>query len=387
MGARSLAAAWGAALAGCALWAAALAEPIIGREPQGVQNVMVAAPPGYTREAWVRGLNIPWSLVFLPEGGALVSERGGTIRRIDANGRVLDQPYAKVEGVHHAGEGGLMGLALHPEFPRQPYVYAMHTYLADGRVLNRVVRLRHEGQRGTLEGLIIDGIPGARFHNGGRIAFGPDGMLYVTTGDIFQARMAQDRAALGGKILRLTPDGAVPEDNPYPDSPVYSYGHRNPQGLAWHPQTGELFASEHGPSGEFGFGGWDEVNRIERGANHGWPLAVGAAGREGLVDPLVAWKPAVPPSGMTFHRGDLFVATLRSEALVRIRLARENDAWRVRGIERWFALGPTEGELGRIRDVVEGPDGALYLLTSNRDGRGRPQAGDDHIWRLMPAQQ
>jgi quinoprotein glucose dehydrogenase len=262
----------------------------------------------------------------------------------------------------------------------------MHTYRSGGTVGNRVGRLRHEGERGRLDRTVLDGIIGARNHNGGRIGFGPDGMLYVTAGEIFQAELAADLKSLGGKILRIAPDGAIPQDNPFPGSPVYSYGHRNPQGLAWHPETGELFSSEHGPSGEFGLRAWDEINVIQAGANYGWPRAVGAVGNRAYVDPIVAWPDrTTAPSGIAFHQGALFVAVLRESALIRITLAREGKSFRASRVERWFGKGEESKQPGRLRDVVVGPDGHLYVLTSNRDGRGSPRPGDDTIYRLDPA--
>jgi quinoprotein glucose dehydrogenase len=283
------------------------------------------------------------------------------------------------------GEGGLMGLALHPDFPEEPYLYAMHTYRGPDGVKNRVIRLEDRGDHGRFDKVIIENIPGGLNHNGGRIAFGPDGMLYVTTGETFDAQLAADLNSLGGKILRLTPEGKVPEDNPFPDSPVYSFGHRNPQGLAWHPETGQLFASEHGPSGEFGLRAHDEINMIRPGGNYGWPNVVGAPGLKPYADPLVVWKEtAVPPAGMAFYDGDLFVAVLGRGALIRISLAQLGPGYRVERIERWFAQAPHETRLGRIRDVVAAPDGRLYFLTSNRDGRGSPRPGDDKIYRLEP---
>jgi quinoprotein glucose dehydrogenase len=209
-------------------------------------------------------------------------------------------------------------------------------------------------------------------------------MLHVGTGDTYRAEVAQDRAGLGGKILRVTPDGGVPADNPFPGSPVYSFGHRNVQGLAWEPRSRAPFASEHGPSGEFGLRALDEINAVIAGASHGWPRAVGAPGLRGHRDPVVAWPDTTtPPSGIAFWRGDLFVATLRSQALIRIRLAGEPGAWRATLIERWFVRSGGSGRHGRLRDAVVGPDGALYVLTNNRDGRGRPQPGDDRILRIV----
>ncbi len=377
--------------------ASASAEPIVGSAPQKVEDEFVPHPPGYRAVAWVQGLEVPWSLVFLPDGRALVSERPGRIRLI-RDGVLQEEPYAVLAAVEGGkgligfilelavgGEGGLMGLALHPDFPEEPYLYAMHTYRGPDGVKNRVIRLEDRGDHGRFDKVIIENIPGGLNHNGGRIAFGPDGMLYVTTGETFEAQLAADLNSLGGKILRLTPEGKVPEDNPFPDSPVYSFGHRNPQGLAWHPETGHLFASEHGPSGEFGLRAHDEINMIRPGGNYGWPNVVGAPGLKPYADPLVVWKEtAVPPAGMAFYDGDLFVAVLGRGALIRISLAQLGPGYRVERIERWFAQAPHETRLGRIRDVVAAPDGRLYFLTSNRDGRGSPRPGDDKIYRLEP---
>ncbi|MGE0714772.1 MAG: PQQ-dependent sugar dehydrogenase [Alphaproteobacteria bacterium] len=366
--------------AALAIGSAAACAQTRGPRPQAADDVIVSTPPGVTTETWIEGLEAPWSLVFLPDGRALVSERPGRIRLV-SGGHLLAEPAARIDAAQ-GGEGGLMGLAIHPDFARSPLVYAMHTHRERGETSNRVIRLRLEGDRLAFDRVVLGGVPGARFHNGGRIAFGPDGMLYIATGEIFDARRAQDPADLGGKILRVTADGQVPADNPFPGSPVWSLGHRNVQGLAFHPETGELFASEHGPSGEVGFGAYDEVNVVRRGGNYGWPLVVGAPGTAGYIDPIVAWPDVTtPPSGIAFWRGDLFVSTLRSQALVRIALERTGDGWRAARIERWFGERSTL-PLGRLRDAVTGPDGALYVVTNNRDGRGRPRDGDDRILRV-----
>lgn len=370
------------------------AEPIIGPKPQTVADVFLPTPPDIRVEAWVTGLEAPWSLVFLPDGRALVSERPGRIRLIQ-NGHLEKSPYAVFETTRGAsgagdfflnlfarGEGGLMGLAVHPKFPTEPYIYAMYTWRGARGVRNRIVRLVDRGAHGVFDKIVLGGVPGALFHNGGRIAFGPDGMLYATTGEIFEMHMAQDLKAFGGKVLRIDPGGGIPSDNPFPNSPVWSYGHRNPQGLAWHPETGALYQSEHGPSGEVGFGAHDEINIIEEGRNYGWPRIVGAPGRAPYVDPIAMWpNTSVPPAGMTFHKGALYVATLRSEALIRLRI----EGRRVLSIERLFAGDEYDGVLGRLRDAVDGPDGHLYVLTSNRDGRGSPRPGDDKILRMTVA--
>jgi quinoprotein glucose dehydrogenase len=336
-------------------------------------------------EQWVNNLEIPWSLIFLPDNRALVSERSGRVRLIK-KGILQDIPYAVID-VAHIGEGGLMGLTFHPDFPQKPFIYAMHTYKRGNNLFNRVIRFRDYGEYGKFDRVIIDGIPGGRFHNGGRIAFGPDRMLYITTGEVFDAKLAQDIKSLGGKILRINPEGEIPPDNPFKDSPIYSYGHRNPQGLAWDPETGTLFSSEHGPSGEFLRFGNDEINIIKKGGNYGWPEVIGIKQKKPYIDPFILWEKTTPPSGMTFYngskishlKGDLFVATLRSECIIRIRFKRSIDGFKVVGIERWF-----ENRYGRIRDIVQGPDGFLYFLTNNKDGRGKPRPGDDRIYRILP---
>lgn len=357
-------------------------KPFSGEIPQKVKDKFVFEPRDVKVEVWVENLEIPWSLVFLDDERAVVSERPGRIRFI-RNGTLVEKPYKIIKDVHHTGEGGLMGLEKHPEFPLKPFIYAIYTYKEKDKIFNKVVRFIDQGDSCTFDRIIIDKIPGARFHNGGRIKFGPDGMLYITTGENFNAELAQDLNNLGGKILRVTPDGEVPSDNPFTNSPVWSYGHRNPQGLAFHPETKALFSSEHGPSGEFGFFGHDEINIIYKGKNYGWPFVVGAGRKKEYIDPLVVWKKATPPCGISFYKKDLFIATLRSEALIRVEFRMENNKYKVLEIERWFAKDDYQGKYGRIRDVVSGPDGNLYFLTSNRDGRGTPRPGDDKIYRVI----
>ncbi len=386
-----------ALLTGLAVMGLVMMGPVFaaGKKQPPAPDLFVPSPQALKVETWVSGLEAPWSLVFLPEGGALVSERPGRIRRILSNGALAEGVYASFDSrstrkngfpaLRARGEGGLMGLALHPRFAESPFVYVMYTARTSDGTSNIIIRFKHQGEqggeRGVFDKIILSGPPGARYHNGGRIAFGPDGMLYVTTGEIFERDLAQDRASLGGKILRLTPEGAVPDDNPWPGSPVYSLGHRNPQGLAWHPRTGALYASEHGPSGEVGFGAHDEVNLIRPGRNYGWPRAIGAVGKAGFEDPIAVWPEyTTPPSGMAFWDGALFVATLRSEALLRLALSAEGD--RVISVERWFSEYSSKGRFGRLRDAVAGPDGRLYVLTSNRGGRGDPRPGDDRILRI-----
>jgi quinoprotein glucose dehydrogenase len=353
-----------------------------------VEDIFLPDGDGVRIKVWVEGLDVPWSLLFLSDGRALVSERKGVIRLI-SNGKLQGTQYAVLD-VAGIGEGGLMGLAAGPAFRSKPFIYAMHTYKKNGELYNRVIRFQDEGSTGRFDKIILDNIPGGTNHNGGRIAFGPDGMLYITTGETFESGLAQNLSSLGGKILRLDPEGEIPADNPFKGSPVYSYGHRNPQGISWQPVTGKLFASEHGPSGEFGHFANDEINVIVKGGNYGWPKVIGAPGLKQFIDPIIVWKKTTPPSGITFYSGsllkhlagDLFVATLRSQALIRIRL--DKDTGTVTRIERWFATSDSSGKYGRLRSIVEGPDGALYFLSNNRDGRGTPKQGDDKIYRIAP---
>lgn len=357
-------------------------SPLVGEVPQEIATTFTESPRNLTVEPWVEGLVAPWSLAFMPDDRALVTERPGRIRLI-RDGALREEPYLTVD-VAAVGEGGLMGITVHPDYPRKPFIYVMYTHRQGMQLVNRVERYRDLGDRAESDRIIIDGLPGSRYHDGGRIKFGPDGMLYITLGENTEPFRAQDRDILAGSILRLTPEGEIPGDNPFPGSPIWSYGHRNPQGLAWHPETGDLFASEHGPSGEFGIRGHDIVNVIEKGANYGWPVEIGVGGLEEYRDPLIMWEPATPPAGMTFWRDSLFLATLRSETLMRIDLVESSGEYEVTSIEGLFASQRYEGTYGRLRAAVVGPDGALYVTTSNRDGRGDPRPGDDKILRVTP---
>ncbi len=333
-------------------------------------------------EVVVRNLEIPWSMDFAPDGRAFVTERPGRIRTI-RNGALDPQPWATLD-VAHVGEGGLLGLVVGPDFARTKFVYVYHTYQQDGKLWNRVLRMVERSGRGQVDRVLLDRIPGAQVHDGGRIKFGPDGKLYITTGDSRQPSLAQDRTSLAGKILRINPDGTIPSDNPFPNSVVYSFGNRNGQGIAWHPDTKTMFESEHGPPGEFGLCCHDELNIIEPGKNYGWPAKAGIRGDPRYVDPIAesgataTWAPSgilIPSSGP--WRGSVLMACLRGAHLRRFVLA-SPDFRRVQSQEVYF-----EGELGRLRDVVQGPDGTMYLLTSNLDGRGRPTPEDDRVLRIV----
>jgi glucose/arabinose dehydrogenase len=323
-------------------------------------------PEGMEVEVVAEGLEVPWEIAFLPDRRALVTERPGRVRMLERDGTLRPEPVAEV-AVSAAGEGGLMGLALDPEFADNGFVYLYFT-TADGLQLER---WRLDGEALVRETGLVDGIIEAGpIHDSGRIAFGPDGNLYVATGEAGNGALAQDPQSLNGKFLRLTPEQ-------YRDGPsrpeIVSLGHRNPQGFDWEPGTDRLISTEHGPSGNDGPQGFDEVNEIRLGGNYGWPQVFGDEHGD-FTAPLRVYEEAIAPSGATFTSGgDYFFANLRGESLRRLRF--EGD----RVAEDEVLL---EGSYGRLRTVVEGPDGALYVLTSNRDGRGSPADGDDRILRV-----
>jgi glucose/arabinose dehydrogenase len=318
-----------------------------------IPTVPTAPPGGPTVLA--TGLQAPWSIAF--HGTTpLVSERDSArIRAVAADGSLTT--VATIAGVSGNGEGGLLGIAV-----RDGYLYAYFTAGAE----NRIARYPLSGQGvsvrlGTAQ-LLLGGIPSSSNHNGGRIAFGPDGMLYASTGDAGTSSRAQDLGSLGGKILRMTPDGRVPADNPFSGSYVYSYGHRNVQGLAW-AGDGAMYASE------FGQNTWDELNLIKAGGNYGWPTVEGKAGNASYVDPLQQWATAdASPSGIAISGANLYIANLRGERLRKVPLSAPATSTE-------FYLR----QYGRLRDVVATADGRLLILTNNTDGRGTPQPGDDRL--------
>jgi glucose/arabinose dehydrogenase len=355
--------------------------PEITPSPSASQGPVFTTQDGvrFRVEVVVSDLEIPWEMVFAPDGRLFVTERPGRVRIIDLTGRT-SQLALTLDDVFAEGEGGLLGLALDPSFASNRLVYLYYSARTQtDRAVNRVVRYRESGNRLAERVVLLDDIPANTIHDGGRIRFGPDGLLYVTTGDAATEQLAQDIASLAGKILRINPDGTTPRGNPF-SSPVFSYGHRNPQGLDWHPATGDLWESEHGNTGN------DEINALDIGVNYGWPRIEGNQTLAGLREPIVFFNPSVAPSGASFYRGqrftqfanNLFVGTLRGTHLLRLRL----DAATPRRIVAQERL--LEGQFGRIRDVVSGPDGYLYFCTNNRDGRGNPVSGDDRIARLAP---
>ncbi|SDQ38723.1 Glucose/arabinose dehydrogenase, beta-propeller fold [Thermostaphylospora chromogena] len=313
----------------------------------------------------VEGLAVPWGIAFLPGGDALVTERDtARLLRVTGDGEVRE--IGTIEGVVPGGEGGLMGVAVSPDYERDGLVFLYLTAESD----NRIVRYRLDGDRLSERRVIVSGIPKAGIHNGGQLAFGPDGHLYASTGERGDPPLAQSRDSLGGKILRVTRDGEPAPGNPFAGSPVWSYGHRNVQGMAWD-DAGRMFASE------FGQNDFDEINLIRKGANHGWPEVEGVGGEDRFVDPLVTWSTdEASPSGLAYAGGSLWAAALRGERLWQVPVNGDGGLG--------TPVAHFEGEYGRLRAVVRAPDGSLWLGTSNKDGRGSPAGADDRIL-VLPA--
>ncbi len=326
----------------------------------------VAAPTVAAPTVVATELEVPWGIALLPDGAAVIAERdSGIIRRLQPNGDVTE--VGEVPEVAARGESGLLGLAVSPAYTSDQTIFAYLTTDED----NRVVAVRYDGRSLGEPVPILTGIPAGSIHDGGRIAFGPDGKLYVTTGEAGDRPLAQDPSSLGGKILRINPDGTIPPDNPLSGSPVWSLGHRNVQGITWD-DAGRLWATE------FGANTWDEVNLIRPGANYGWPEVEGQADEAEFVDPVVQWPTdEASPSGVAYLVGSLWVAALRGERLWRIPVGGDGSLGEPQSL---FAE-----EYGRLRTVVATPDGVLWFSTSNRDGRGSPAESDDRILAVRPS--
>jgi len=330
----------------------------------------------YQIDTFATELVIPWDIAFDQTGDMYATERPGNLTVFNTVGERIDS--IKLEQVSSVGESGLTGLALDPDFTTNRQLYLYYSYRNSGNLLNRVSRFNY--QKGSLsqEKIIVDALPGGSIHNGGRLRFGPDGMLYIPTGDAARPSTAQDKASLGGKILRINSDGTIPSDNPFGNSPVFTLGHRNPQGLAWHPLTEELIATEHGETAH------DELNLIKSGQNYGWP-------EEQLCDsddpvftnPIIcSGADTYAPSGIAAYgtkqwplRYSFFFAGLRGQLLERFEFIEGKVASRETIIK---------GDYGRLRAVTVGPDGNIYVSTSNRDGRSKANDGDDKILKVTP---
>ena len=320
-------------------------------------------------------LDTPWAIAFLPDNTMLVTERPGRVRLINNQGQLENEPVVILSKVREIGEGGLLGMALHPDFSQNNYVYFYYTYSQTGsNTFNRVVRMIYRNGQLTDEKVIVDRIPGASNHNGGRIKFGPDNNLYIATGDAQEPSRAQDKNSLAGKILRVTPDGKPAAGNPF-NNEIYSYGHRNVQGLVWD-AAGRLWATEHGRSGVAS--GLDELNLIENGQNYGWPDIQGDEEKEGMVSPVrhSGSKTTWAPAGAAFIGNALFFGGLRGQTLYEAVI----DGEKVSVFKEHF-----KGKYGRIREIIKGPDNMLYITTSNHDGRGNPDTSDDRIIRINPS--
>lgn len=338
----------------------------------------------YVVETVASNLFVPWSLVFTNENRLLVTERNGKLRVIE-NGKLLEKPLAEFAEVATGGEEGLMGLAADPDYGSNKTLYTCLAYRNGATYRDKVISFRDNGDSIDTVKTIIDNIPSATNHAGCRLMFLPDKTLLITTGDATDRNIAQDKNSLGGKILRLNRDGSIPGDNPFSNSPIWSFGHRNSQGLAYDTEHDILWATEHGPSIFDGPAGGDEINLIEKGQNYGWPTIHHKQKQAGLISPLLEFTPAVAPSGMLYYSatalpqftGNLFFAALKGEGLYRLTID-PKDARRITAFEKLKDVN-----VGRIRDVVQGSDGAIYFATSNRDGRGKLRAQDDKIYRLI----
>ena len=351
-----------------------------------------ADTPKMRVETVAANLEIVWSIVFAPDGRMFFTERPGRVRVFE-NGKLLTAPLFIVPDVELSGESGLMGMALHPKFAENHFLYLAYAYQAGGNQSVKVVRYRETGETLTDAKTMIELIPAARYHAGTRLGFGPDGKLYITTGDATKQSQGQELNTLGGKTLRLNDDGTIPTDNPFVNRKdsrpeIWTYGHRNAQGMDWQPETGLMFQTEHGPSlidgvSLFKRSGGDEVNIVEKGKNYGWAKISHKMNREGMETAIVEYSPAVAPASGMFYRGNLFpqlknnflFGALKGEAIIRLVL----DGRSIVSQEKLFVK-----IYGRVREIAEAPDGSIYFSTSNRDGRGDPTKEDDRILRIAP---
>lgn len=348
--------------------------------------------PRFSVETVASNLEVVWSIVFAADGRMFFTERPGRVRVVE-NGRLREKPFFVVPDVEPSGESGLMGMTLHPNFAENRFVYLAYAY-QDGTKNQtvRVARYRDNGETLIDAKTIIEAIPASRYHSGTRLKFGPDGKLYITTGDATKQTRAQQLDSINGKTLRLNDDGSVPADNPFVNQngarpEIWSYGHRNAQGLDFQPESGLMWQTEHGPSLIDGVSltkrsGGDEVNAVERGKNYGWARISHDMRRDGMETPLVQYSPAIAPASGMFYRGAMFpdlrgnflFGALKGEMIVRLVL----DGRRIVSQDKLLVK-----KYGRIREIAEAPDGSIYFSTSNRDGRGDAAKDDDRILRLV----
>jgi len=344
------------------------------------QNISKSLDYEYTPV--ISNLYVPWSIVFPTPDSMYIAQRSGEIIHYQNSQKQAD--FYKFSEISATNEEGLMGIVLDPDYPNSPYIYTSLAYEENNQMFVKVVRLTDINNQGQGVKILLDKIPAAKFHAGSRLRFGPDQKLYITTGDATNKDIAQDINSLGGKILRMNKDGSIPEDNPFDNSYVYSYGHRNPQGIDFDPISGVLFSTEHGPSLFDGAAGGDEVNRILPGKDYGWPKVSHTESTPEAIDPLLVFTPAVAPASGVFYNGDKYPSLkntflfggLRGEGIFVIYLDESRQE-----VNSYEKLNITEG---RIREIAVSPDGYIYFSTSNRDGRGNPNDTSDQIFRLEP---
>lgn len=337
----------------------------------------------YKVEAIATNLFVPWSIVFTDENRILVSERNGKIRVIIKE-KLQEKPLHIFQDISSQSEEGLMGMALDPNYTSNKYLYLCLAYPKGNALFDKILRFKDNEDHLSDETVIVDNIPAARYHAGCRLQFGPDEKLYITTGDATERNKAQNLNVLNGKILRINPDGSIPKDNPYKNSPIWSYGHRNPQGIDWYPGTDILYETEHGPSTFDGPPGGDEVNIIKKGENYGWPLVSHENNKKGLIAPKLVFTPAEAPASGMFYTSDklpqftntFLFGTLKGEGIIKLNID-EEDPRNILSHKKLF-----HKQYGRIREIAQSPNGDIYFSTSNRDGRGPLFEGDDKIYKI-----
>lgn len=345
-----------------------------------VSCTLCLSPQPLTTRTVATGLDTPWEILWGPDGWLWVTERVGRISRINPEtGQSV--PLLQIPDVYEQGESGLLGMALHPNFADSPHVFVAYTYREGAQILERIVRFTYDGTTLTDMRILLDRIPAATIHNGCRLLILPDRTLLVTTGDANNTATAQNLQSPNGKVLRLRLDGTIPADNPFPNSPIWSFGHRNAQGLTSY--DGIVYSSEHGPNSD------DEINIIEPGRNYGWPIVMGYCDspaervfceQNNVAEPIAAWTPTVAPCGLAYYAHDripqwqhsLLLVTLKAARLIVLAL---DSSRRHILSERHYLVN----ELGRLRAICVSPDGRVFIGTSNRDGRGSPRSGDDRI--------